>query len=876
MPSGQIRKTCATSVIVTAITLCTFTTVWTSWPNMTMAETGTANSAPFSLDTMAQPAATHLTGKVIDAHSELPIRDAVVSLNGASPSRTATTNLSGEFSFPNVDYDPGTLTLTVNHPSGGYRPLTCSTTLIEGGSRTLTLELVSCTVILIHGIRSSAAVWEESLDGNSIYNFKTYLEANGYLVESLHFPDSCAGIDVNAEWLDIQIRYIRLAGIRSYSIVAHSAGGLITRQYLAAYPGESGNNALQIDKLIMLATPNHGSKLAAAAKKLRKLAFGCVDGAVIDNLIPGSDVLNGLNYGTSSDEDERDACSHHKPERLYGLPASDVFLIAGTRAVEWPCSELSPYVCGVFSRTSNDGIVAWPSASMYQYEESQLVLFENFWFDRELNASAQHCGGNFAITRSLKVAEAVKNILAGNPPAHSAIKLEPGGGEEPIPVQLHPELAGAASSSAAFVDSLRLEGGSIANFLAVWDADSLAFSLRAPSGAVISSAYADTSNLVDYAAGPEGARYTVTNPESGWWRVVITSADTGPDSVWVLTAFDSPLTLSAKVTPAVGVFSDVQCRALLLDGGLPLPNASVVASVADPDGGITTLQLFDNGTHGDQSPQDGEFSNSFMTSEMTGTYYVTFAATRDTTELQPERRIAAGATSVSNVAEIAVDPLGLVLSPTRLSLGTLVSMTSTFRNIGHAAAPSVHISLRNISAGTVLADTTVSLAVDQAFVFQTSWLAVVPDTSRFRIAATLGGGYESDYSNNSAQALAFVYLIDGVSNVGGMDDYIDGDPIGDQEVLGEEHWLSVGPNPFNPSIEIFFLAPEDRCRVSIDIFDMSGRRVRRLVRDVFDRGRHSVRWDGDDGSGRNVASGVYFCRLDAGGVTSVRKMMTVK
>jgi hypothetical protein len=78
--------------------------------------------------------------------------------------------------------------------------------------------------------------------------------------------------------------------------------------------------------------------------------------------------------------------------------------------------------------------------------------------------------------------------------------------------------------------------------------------------------------------------------------------------------------------------------------------------------------------------------------------------------------------------------------------------------------------------------------------------------------------------------------------------------------------LSLGPalpNPFNPATEICFAIPagEPTSRVTLDVFDSLGRRVRTLVDDDFTPGRHSVLWDGTDHQGRSVASGVYFCRM---------------
>ena len=68
------------------------------------------------------------------------------------------------------------------------------------------------------------------------------------------------------------------------------------------------------------------------------------------------------------------------------------------------------------------------------------------------------------------------------------------------------------------------------------------------------------------------------------------------------------------------------------------------------------------------------------------------------------------------------------------------------------------------------------------------------------------------------------------------------------------------PNPFNPTTEIRFVLPR-RGWVSIDVFDVRGRRMRRLVGSTQDGGRHSVHWDGRLQDGSAAASGVFFVRL---------------
>ena len=68
------------------------------------------------------------------------------------------------------------------------------------------------------------------------------------------------------------------------------------------------------------------------------------------------------------------------------------------------------------------------------------------------------------------------------------------------------------------------------------------------------------------------------------------------------------------------------------------------------------------------------------------------------------------------------------------------------------------------------------------------------------------------------------------------------------------------PNPFNAATRIKFTLP-GRDRISLRIYDLTGREVRLLQNDSLEAGTYSVIWDGRDNSGRAVGSGIYLCRL---------------
>lgn len=82
------------------------------------------------------------------------------------------------------------------------------------------------------------------------------------------------------------------------------------------------------------------------------------------------------------------------------------------------------------------------------------------------------------------------------------------------------------------------------------------------------------------------------------------------------------------------------------------------------------------------------------------------------------------------------------------------------------------------------------------------------------------------------------------------------------------------PNPFNPSTHINFDLPSPS-DVDLTIFNVLGQQVRNY-NEFKAAGSHSITWDGTDNSGTQVASGVYFYRLDAGEKSATKKMMMLK
>ena len=88
--------------------------------------------------------------------------------------------------------------------------------------------------------------------------------------------------------------------------------------------------------------------------------------------------------------------------------------------------------------------------------------------------------------------------------------------------------------------------------------------------------------------------------------------------------------------------------------------------------------------------------------------------------------------------------------------------------------------------------------------------------------------------------------------------------------FGEAELRPAKPNPFNPTTQISYSLPEESF-VTLSVYDVTGRLVERLVSDLKSHGEHAIEWNAKD-----LPSGVYFYRIQAGVFQQTRKLILLK
>ncbi len=167
-----------------------------------------------------------------------------------------------------------------------------------------------------------------------------------------------------------------------------------------------------------------------------------------------------------------------------------------------------------------------------------------------------------------------------------------------------------------------------------------------------------------------------------------------------------------------------------------------------------------------------------------------------------------------------------------------------------------------------------------------TWRAANETPDSFTILLSLDGGQNFDHSVKRGLGGVSSFLwksldIQGSSFRIKIESYLFGGLLG-RDVSDDDFAIRIVdfldpsyPNPFNGTTTIPY-AVERPGTVTIAIYDIAGRFVTILKRDTHEPGVYTVEWDGTGGEGREIAPGVYFCRIEAAGFSDTRKIVYIR
>jgi len=86
----------------------------------------------------------------------------------------------------------------------------------------------------------------------------------------------------------------------------------------------------------------------------------------------------------------------------------------------------------------------------------------------------------------------------------------------------------------------------------------------------------------------------------------------------------------------------------------------------------------------------------------------------------------------------------------------------------------------------------------------------------------------------------------------------------------------IFPNPFNPSTTVSFSVYRDNTPITIELYDLKGRRVTTLVNALYSKGEQHFCFSANDEKGKDLASGIYFIQLSAPDYRKTVKVLLLK
>jgi hypothetical protein len=153
--------------------------------------------------------------------------------------------------------------------------------------------------------------------------------------------------------------------------------------------------------------------------------------------------------------------------------------------------------------------------------------------------------------------------------------------------------------------------------------EELSLTLTSPGSLHITPEVAASDPSMTYTRVTTGLLgYSIKDPEPGAWTAHVSISGTASTDVdyGLLPFLDSDLKLTVPKGQVYQAGARVRITAELAYASDPITDAVVTAFVSSPDDTTQTISLFDDGTHSDAQPGDGEYTSEYTDTVVAGVY----------------------------------------------------------------------------------------------------------------------------------------------------------------------------------------------------------------------------------------------------------------
>jgi pimeloyl-ACP methyl ester carboxylesterase len=421
-------------------------------------------------------------------------------------------------------------------------------------------------VVLVHGLNSNGGTWSKYPGFLHEINFtwKAYPVhlQTGYTIASQQRSELLAK---NAQTLADWVEYVRREEqTRQVDIVAHSMGGLISREYIHSLMPVDESGLPVVRHLVMLGTPNRGSSCAY--------------------LILGINVLHGIPNLLAPLELMPESVARFNG-RVFAQKGTKFSVLVG---------DDNKFKCELTNLEPSDDVVLASSARytfVHAYTDSAHTAMTESHDDfarfvMPMLLDRPHTART--TPRTSVVLDAAPAQAAPRPQLTQVLsRTLAAGGSLEIPLAM-PE-AGSQDEASPLRAAVLLVA-----------AEGVTATLLDPAGAVAATSVA---------GGPESRAWlralAVERPAAGAWTLRLESQEPADSPVLVALQVAGAGLAAEAGAGAPDAEGRVQLTLRLSDGGAPVGGASVTASIVGAEGEPAELALHDDGRHGDGAAGDG-------------------------------------------------------------------------------------------------------------------------------------------------------------------------------------------------------------------------------------------------------------------------------
>lgn len=166
-----------------------------------------------------------------------------------------------------------------------------------------------------------------------------------------------------------------------------------------------------------------------------------------------------------------------------------------------------------------------------------------------------------------------------------------------------------------------------ASFSLAWTGSDFDLRLTSPGGRVITET--TVASDVHVFQAPTSVKITIDAPQAGTWQVQATAASVpAPESVtYDVVETGTTVRSDLVATNTGGAGAPIVARFSVTDDSVGITKLTTEATVTDPIGQIRHFPLFDDGAHGDTSPNDGVYGAFLWATDRSGAYHLEVTGT---------------------------------------------------------------------------------------------------------------------------------------------------------------------------------------------------------------------------------------------------------